>query len=51
MFYQVEGNAATNSQFYVTDSIKHFVIGSVYFIQNPIIDLLAASYIKMTCSD
>jgi gliding motility-associated lipoprotein GldD len=35
MFYQVEGNAATNSQFYVTD-IKHFVIGSVYFIQNPL---------------
>jgi hypothetical protein len=25
MFYQVDGNAATNSQFYATDSTKHFV--------------------------
>ena len=33
MFYQVDGNAATNSQFYVTDSIKHFVTGSVYFYE------------------
>jgi gliding motility-associated lipoprotein GldD len=31
MFYQVDGNAATNSQFYATDSTKHFVTGSVYF--------------------
>jgi hypothetical protein len=30
MFYQVE-KCRNNSQFYVTDSIKHFVIGSVYF--------------------
>jgi gliding motility-associated lipoprotein GldD len=29
MFYQVDGNAATNSQFYATDSTKHFVTGSV----------------------
>jgi gliding motility-associated lipoprotein GldD len=33
MFYQVDGNAATNSQFYATDSTKHFVTGSVYFIK------------------
>lgn len=48
MFYQVEGNAATNSQFYVTDSIKHFVIGSVYFYTKPNYDSImpAASYIK-----
>ncbi|MBA4277068.1 gliding motility lipoprotein GldD [Flavobacterium sp.] len=48
MFYQVDGNAATNSQFYVTDSIKHFVTGSVYFYAKPNFDSVmpAASYIK-----
>ncbi|MBF7092197.1 gliding motility lipoprotein GldD [Flavobacterium sp. ALJ2] len=48
MFYQVEGNAATNSQFYITDSIKHFVTGSVYFYAKPNYDSImpAASYIK-----
>ena len=48
MFYQVDGNAATNSQFYVTDSTKHFVIGSVYFYAKPNFDSImpAASYIK-----
>jgi hypothetical protein len=38
--YQVDGNAATNSQFYATDSTKHFVTGSVYFMQSPILTLL-----------
>jgi gliding motility-associated lipoprotein GldD len=48
MFYQVDGNAATNSQFYVTDSIKHFVTGSVYFYAKPNFDSImpAASYVK-----
>jgi gliding motility-associated lipoprotein GldD len=48
MFYQVEGNAATNSQFYVTDSTSHFVTGSVYFYAKPNYDSImpAASYIK-----
>ncbi|SHG73091.1 protein involved in gliding motility GldD [Flavobacterium micromati] len=48
MFYQVEGNAATNSQFYATDSTKHFVTGSVYFYAKPNYDSImpAASYIK-----
>jgi gliding motility-associated lipoprotein GldD len=48
MFYQVDGNAATNSQFYATDSIKHFVTGSVYFYTKPNFDSImpAASYIK-----
>jgi gliding motility-associated lipoprotein GldD len=34
------GNHATNSQFYATDSTKHFVTGSVYFMQSPILTLL-----------
>jgi gliding motility-associated lipoprotein GldD len=48
MFYQVDGNAATNSQFYATDSIKHFVTGSVYFYTKPNFDSImpAASFIK-----
>jgi gliding motility-associated lipoprotein GldD len=48
MFYQVDGNAATNSQFYVTDSIKHFVTGSVYFYAKPNFDSImpAASYVR-----
>ena len=48
MFYQVDGNAATNSQFYATDSTKHFVTGSVYFYTKPNFDSImpAASYIK-----
>jgi gliding motility-associated lipoprotein GldD len=48
MFYQVGGNAATNSQFYVTDSLKHFITGSVYFYAKPNFDSImpAASYIK-----
>jgi gliding motility-associated lipoprotein GldD len=48
MFYDVTGNAATNSLFYATDSIKHFVTGSVYFYAKPNYDsiLPAESYIK-----
>lgn len=48
MFYQVDGNTATNSQFYVTDSIKHFITGSVYFYAKPNYDSImpAASYVR-----
>lgn len=48
MFYQVKGNAATNAQFYATDSLKHFVTGSVYFYAKPNFDSImpAADYIK-----
>lgn len=48
MFYQVDGNAATNTQFYVTDSTKHFVAGSVYFYAKPNFDSImpATSYLK-----
>jgi gliding motility-associated lipoprotein GldD len=48
MFYQVNGNAATNSQFYATDSIKHFVTGSIYFYAKPNFDSImpATSYVK-----
>jgi len=48
MFYEVGGNAASQSQFYVTDSISHFVTGSLYFYAKPNYDsiLPAADYLK-----
>jgi gliding motility-associated lipoprotein GldD len=48
MFYKVGGNAATNAQFYVTDSLRHFITGSVYFYAKPNFDSImpAASYIE-----
>ncbi len=48
MFYSVNGNAATNSQFYVTDSTAHFITGSMYFYAKPNYDSImpAASYVK-----
>lgn len=48
MFYRVNGNAATNAQFYVTDSLKHFVTGSVYFYAKPNFDSImpATSYVR-----
>ncbi|SHI46629.1 gliding motility lipoprotein GldD [Flavobacterium terrae] len=48
MFYEVGGNAASQSQFYLTDSTKHFLAGSVYFYARPNFDsvLPAAHYIK-----
>ncbi|TGD58756.1 gliding motility lipoprotein GldD [Flavobacterium humi] len=48
MFYEVGGNAASQSQFYLTDSTKHFLVGSVYFYAKPNFDsvLPAAEYVK-----
>ncbi|MBT8259943.1 MAG: gliding motility lipoprotein GldD [Flavobacteriaceae bacterium] len=48
MFYEVGGNAASQSQFYLTDSINHFVTGSLYFYVKPNYDsiLPAADYLK-----
>lgn len=48
MFYEVLGNAASQSQFYLTDSIKHFLLGSVYFNVKPNYDSIypAAKYLQ-----
>ncbi|MFP5437280.1 MAG: gliding motility lipoprotein GldD [Bacteroidia bacterium] len=48
MFASVGGNAATNAQFYVTDSVNHFITGSMYFYAKPNFDSImpAAAYIK-----
>lgn len=46
--YTVTGNAASTNQFYLTDSLNHFINGSVYFRVKPNYDsiLPAAEYIK-----
>ena len=48
MFYEVGGNAASQSQFYVTDSVSHFLTGSLYFYAKPNYDsiLPAANYLQ-----
>jgi len=48
MLYEVGGNAASQSQFYVTDSLNHFITGSLYFYIKPNYDsiLPAAHYLK-----
>ncbi len=48
MFYEVQGNAASQAQFYVTDSISHFVTGSLYFYARPNYDSIypAAVYLQ-----
>ena len=47
-FYEVGGNAASQSQFYVTDSTEHFLTGSLYFYAKPNYDsiLPAAKYLE-----
>lgn len=48
MFYEVGGNAASQSQFYATDSISHFLTGSLYFNLKPNFDSIfpASEYLK-----
>lgn len=48
MYYEVKGDAASQAQFYVTDSTKHFLTGSLYFYAKPNYDsiLPAAVYLQ-----
>lgn len=48
VFSEVKGNVASPAQFYVTDSVKHFLTGSLYFKAKPNYDsiLPAANYIQ-----
>ena len=48
MFYEVEGNAASQAQFYLTDSTHHFLTGAIYFKTQPNFDSIypAAEYLK-----
>ncbi|NAS12620.1 gliding motility lipoprotein GldD [Poritiphilus flavus] len=48
MFYEVKGDAASQAQFYATDSIRNFVTGSLYFYAKPNYDSIypAAVYLQ-----
>lgn len=48
MFYEVSGDAASQAQFYATDSIGHFVTGSLYFYAKPNYDSIypAAAHLR-----
>lgn len=48
MLYEVGGDAASQSQFYLTDSINHFLSGSLYFYAKPNYDSIypASEYLK-----
>ncbi len=48
MIYNVEGNAASNLQFRVTDSVKHVLAGALYFNVKPNYDSIqpAIKYIE-----
>lgn len=41
LIYFIEGNTASSTQFYVTDSVHHFLRGALYFKQHPDKDSLA----------
>lgn len=47
-FFEVVGDAASQAQFYVTDSTEHFVTGSLYFSVKPNYDSIypAAAYLQ-----
>lgn len=47
-FYELKGQTASNLQFYITDSTRHFVTGNLYFNTRPKPDSLAPAvdYIK-----
>jgi gliding motility-associated lipoprotein GldD len=48
ILYYMEGNSASNLQFYITDSTKHFFRGSLYFFAKPNYDSIrpVLDYIK-----
>ncbi|WP_291864930.1 gliding motility lipoprotein GldD [Maribacter sp.] len=48
VLFEVVGNAASQSQFFATDSTQHFITGSLYFYTKPNYDSIypAASYLK-----
>lgn len=41
VFFTVGGDVATNNQFFLTDSVKHFLRGALYFDTTPNADSLA----------
>ena len=41
LLFEIEGNSASNLQFYATDSTNHFIRGALYFFAHPNYDSLA----------
>lgn len=41
LMFEIEGNAASSLQFYLTDSTRHFLRGALYFFARPNYDSLA----------
>jgi gliding motility-associated lipoprotein GldD len=48
LLYEVDGNVASAVQFYATDSVRHFLRGSLYFMATPNIDSLMPSIAFLT---
>ena len=50
--FSIVGNAASQHQFFLTDSIKHFLVGSLYFYAKPNYDSIypAAHYLEKDIS-
>ncbi|MFV0483768.1 MAG: hypothetical protein ACK5MG_06710 [Bacteroidales bacterium] len=48
VYYNIDGNAASPFQFFITDSTKHFLRGSIYVWSTPNIDSLQPIYDFMT---
>lgn len=48
IYYEMEGDAASQAQFFMTDSVSHFLRGSLYFNHTPNADSIApvAQYIR-----
>jgi gliding motility-associated lipoprotein GldD len=44
VFFSVGGNAATGKQFFVTDSVRHFLRGALYFDTTPEADSIGIVY-------
>jgi gliding motility-associated lipoprotein GldD len=47
MLFEIEGNTATNLNFYLTDSAKHFVRGALYFNSQTSLDSTAPVFSRM----
>ncbi|MFT4831156.1 MAG: gliding motility-associated lipoprotein GldD [Psychroserpens sp.] len=47
MYYEIKGNAASQAQFYLTDSVSHFVTGSLYFYIKPNYDSILPAAVHL----
>jgi len=48
LLYEIDGNVASAVQFYATDSVRHFLRGSLYFMATPNRDSLMPSVAFLT---